>query len=89
MSYFRYLRLRCRYAFGMELPDVPVGSRWVLIDDMGKKGPWPVTDAAHAVVTDVKDGWVRYDIGYIRDNRMTIPNFCSMYWRIDGTSKSI
>jgi hypothetical protein len=40
-----------------------------------EEGPWPKENAIFVKIRDVKDGWVRYEHGYRRDERMKIRAF--------------
>jgi len=51
--------------------------KWVLKDD----SPWPRTDIEPVLVTDVRDGWVRYDVSknLFTDQRLEIESFIQCY----------
>jgi len=53
-----------------------IGEKWLL----KSYGPWPSERCTTATILDVKDGWVRYDMGYpFRDERMKMRSFLYCY----------
>lgn len=60
-----------------KIPLIGIGSKWTFKSD---KSPWPEKDARPVTVLDCKDGWVRYDMGFIfTDERMKIGSFLYCY----------
>lgn len=57
------------------------GERWAF---MNKQGPWPNKDYAPVVILDVRDGWVRYDMSVLKDQRMELDFFVRLYRPVDA-----
>lgn len=69
-------------AFGRCCKQTPKpGEHWVFVD---KQGPWLSKDHLPVVITDMHEGWVRYDIGIFKDQRMKLDLFTRMYRPVDA-----
>lgn len=68
-----------------EIITAPVkGEQWIFVP--ADSGPWPVENGVTVDILDVKDGWVRYDMGRIfRDERRTVETFTRMYRKVQRT----
>lgn len=70
-------------------PDIPIprpGESWIFDNSDGS--PWPREPGPIVTVRDVRDGWVRFDMGgEWDDNRTTLKTFCALY-RPYGTGKA-
>ena len=58
-------------------PNQPIkGQRWTLKNET----PWPVKDAHTVLIRDIKDGWVRYELGILfPDERLRMDMFLKCY----------
>ena len=60
-----------------ELPKISIGSEWILCFN---GDPWGPKKSTPVKILDVKDGWVRYDMGgFFRDERKKIEDFVRVY----------
>ena len=57
--------------------DIKVGDLLRLKGD--RVDPWGVQRAVTAKIIDVRDGWVRYNLGYGSDNVMETVKFLGIY----------
>ncbi len=69
---FGILKLFRKHVPAKRIPQI--GEQWVFKQD----GPWPTTHKP-VVITDVLQGYVRYDMVGFKDNRATIDTFTRMY----------
>ena len=58
------------------------GDSWAFMDK--QKGPWPSKEYTPVVILDVRDGWVRYDMIMVKDQRMKLDLFARMYRPVDA-----
>ena len=58
-------------------PNPQPGEKWYFKDNC--QGPWPKEDVPHVTIVDVKEGWVRYDMRYFKDQRLKLWQFKWMY----------
>ena len=75
-------RLLCKGEQKQEKPELPTiapGERWLLCPSNGD--PWGQKPYRPVTILDVRDGWVRYDMGPgpFRDERKKIGEFVGMY----------
>ena len=61
------------------LPEIAAGQRWILC--LSTSDPWGMKPYRPVMILDVRDGWVRYDMGPgpFRDERKTVVEFVGMY----------
>ena len=83
-------RLLCNSERKQEDPSLPAiapGERWLLRADKGD--PWGQKPYRPVTILDVRDGWVRYDMGPgpFRDERKKIDDFVYMYRLVTPNSK--
>src|SRR3990167_3396264 len=76
-------RLGRRIILGQRAKRMPqIGELWVIPSDDGS--PWPKPGTGPVKITDIKKGWVRYDIcGYGYDDRLKLDSFVRMYRPVD------
>lgn len=67
------------------LPAIAARELWILC--LKTAGPWEQKPYRPVMILDVRDGWVRYDMGSepFRDERKTIDEFVCMYRRVTPT----
>lgn len=75
-------RLLCKGEQKQEKPELPTiapGERWLLCPSNGD--PWGQKPYRPVTILDVRNGWVRYDMGPgpFRDERKKIGEFVGMY----------
>lgn len=72
-----------RIVLGPKAKDMPKpGEKWRFLD--GAEGPWPKDHYAPVTVSDVRDGWVRYDMSAFKDQRLRLDSFVRMYRKVDA-----
>jgi len=79
-TYFKKLLCKIGQKANMTiLPNINPGEQWSLHIKSGD--PWIQKSYRPVVILDVKNGWVRYDMGAepFRDERKTIADFVGMY----------
>ena len=65
-------------------PKVKPGQRWTPVKDFSDAGPWIAHRAnSYATVRDVRDGWVVYDYGERKDDRVELEIFAQRFRYID------
>ena len=63
------------------MKEIRIGEKWKLKE--GDGSPWPTKEFPPVTILDVKEGWVRYEIGdAFPDNRMGIKEFTRIYEQV-------
>jgi len=66
----------------IEIEQPIVGSQYQFVSKDDSPRP-NKSHTATVVVTEVKDGWVRYDSGFMKDERAEVKSFMNMYRRVE------
>lgn len=70
---------------GDKKPAIAAGETWEFVDSLGD--PWGNKKPFRVQILDVRDGWVRYNMGTLfPDERCTIKSFVGIYRRVDTQS---
>ncbi len=66
-----------------QVPEIKAGELWLF---QPAPDPWGEKKYSPVKIIDVRDGWVRYDMGgfVFRDERRPAKTFVSMYRRVDA-----